>query len=133
MESEKRLNTAWLREMHKGELETYATLSGDLNSIHLDHAQAVKAGHPGIICHGMLSMTDIGNWLIYEMKGWRLVAYSCRFVAPMNVGTQLKVSGVFTEQITIKGIQVAIKIVAEDSEGEVKVTGRAVFQKLSTK
>ncbi|HAA46753.1 MAG: dehydratase [Halomonas sp. 54_146] len=132
MKRAERLNPAALRTMHQGELDSYAALSGDLNPIHGDHAQAVKAGHPGVICHGMLSMTDIGHWLIGEMKGRRLITISCRFVAPMSVGTRLTVSGVCTAQRTDDGDGIAVDgiavdFVAKETEGEIRVTGRAVF------
>lgn len=126
------LGPAWLREMQQDELHAYAALSGDHNPIHLDRDAARQAGHPDLICHGMLAMTDIGGWLTSAMAGWRLVDISCRFVAPMAVGTRLKVAGVCIEQLQSDGVpRVRIDFTAEDAGGVIRVTGRADFHRMS--
>jgi acyl dehydratase len=124
------LAPAWLRDMHQGELQAYAELSGDRNPIHLDRGQAILAGHPDLICHGMLAMTDIGGWLVRAMAGWQLQSLSCRFVAPMVVGTRLKVSGSCVERMQgDEPPQATVDFISKDAGGDVRVTGRAIFQK----
>ncbi|QTP56550.1 dehydratase [Billgrantia sulfidoxydans] len=124
------LRPARLREMDQAALRTYAALSGDLNPIHLDREQAIRAGHPGLICHGMLAMTDIGGWLTHAMAGWRLVDYACRFVAPMAVGTRLQVTACGGEPQQEDGlVRVGVELVARDAEGIIRVTGRADFER----
>ncbi|MGP9590405.1 MaoC/PaaZ C-terminal domain-containing protein [Halomonas sp. AOP13-D3-9] len=118
-----------LRKMNKETLHAYAELSGDKNPIHLDREQALLAGHSDIICHGMLSMTDIGGWLTRAMEGWQLVDIACRFVAPMAIGTRLKVAGVCIEQLQSGGVpRASVDFTAEDAGGVIRVTGRADFQ-----
>jgi acyl dehydratase len=125
-----RLPPTRLREMGQAELQAYAELSGDRNPIHLDREQAVLAGHPDLICHGMLAMTDIGGWLVRAMAGWQLVTLTTRFVAPMVVGTRLKVSASCeAHQQRGEAPRATLDIVAEDAGGVVRVKGRAIFQR----
>ncbi|MGJ7459464.1 MaoC family dehydratase [Halomonas sp. RA08-2] len=124
------LRPTWLREMDQAALQRYAELSGDRNPIHLDREQAVLAGHPDVICHGMVAMTDIGGWLTHTMAGWRLVTVTCRFVAPMAVDTRLRVSG--TCQASHQGVKTphaALDFTAADAEGNIRVRGQALFQR----
>ncbi|MBB3191960.1 MaoC family dehydratase [Halomonas cerina] len=124
------LGPTWLREMQREVLHAYAELSGDHNPIHLDREAAVQAGHPDLICHGMLAMTDIGGWLTRAMAGWQLEMFSCRFVAPMGVGTRLKVVGYRGAPHQAESVvRVGVDIVARDAEGVVRVTGRADFHR----
>jgi len=124
-----RLEPALLRDMHQDELRAYAELSGDSNLIHLNRAQATLAGHPDVICHGMLSMTDIGSWLTRAMTGWQLEAFSCRFVAPMSVGTRLSIAEVCPEEDEMNSCEITINFSAKDNKsGDVKVIGRAYFR-----
>lgn len=121
-----------LREMHQEALHAYAELSGDHNPIHLDREAARKVGHPDLICHGMLAMTDIGGWITRAMDGWQLGGIACRFVAPMAVGTRLKVAGFCIEQSQSDGVPRAIiDFTAEDAKGVIRVRGRADFLRTS--
>jgi acyl dehydratase len=125
-----RLPPTRLRAMGPAELQAYAELSGDRNPIHLDREQALLAGHPDLICHGMLAMTDIGGWLVRAMAGWQLVTLTTRFVAPMVVGTRLKVSASCEEhQQSGEAPRATVDVVAEDAGGVVRVKGRAIFQR----
>lgn len=124
------LGPAWLRQMQREALHAYAELSGDRNPIHLDREQAILAGHPDLICHGMLAMTDIGGWLTHAMAGWRLVDISCRFVAPMAVGTRLQVSGSCIERLQDdEAPRASVLFTAEDAGGNVRVRGQATFRR----
>lgn len=126
------LRPTWLREMNQAALRAYAELSGDRNPIHLDRERAIQAGHPDVICHGMLAMTDIAGWLTRAMAGWRLVDISCRFVAPMAVGTRLQVSGACIERLQDdEAPRASVIFTAENGGGDVKVKGQAVFEKSS--
>ncbi len=125
-----RLPPTRLREMGLAELQAYAELSGDRNPIHLDREQAILAGHPDLICHGMLAMTDIGGWLVRAMAGWQLVTLTTRFVAPMAVGTRLKVSASCeAHQQAGEPPRATVDFTAEDAGGVVRVKGRARFQR----
>lgn len=122
-----------LREMDQAVLRAYAELSGDLNPIHLAREQAIQAGHPDTICHGMLAMTDIGGWLTRVMPGWQLDGIACRFVAPMPVGTRLTVSAFCGEPRRERDIvRLGVEIEARDAEGITRVTGRADFHRSNT-
>lgn len=122
-----------LREMDQAALRAYAELSGDLNPIHLERDAARKAGHPDLICHGMLAMTDIGGWLTRAMAGWRLDGVACRFVAPMPVGTHLTVSASYGEpRRECDIVRLDVEVEARDAEGILRVTGRAEFHRPNT-
>lgn len=120
-----------LREMGPAELQAYAELSGDRNPIHLDREQAILAGHPDIICHGMLAMTDIGGWLTHAMVGWQLVTLTTRFVSPMAVGTRLTVTA-SCEEYCQEGERLCttVDFTAKDADGVARVRGQALFHRL---
>jgi len=109
-----------------------AELSGDRNPIHLDREQAILAGHPDVICHGMLSMTDIGSWLTHAMPDWQLESLTCRFVAPMAVGTRLQVVDACVEGLQgDETLRASVDFTAEDAGGVVRVKGHADFRRPS--
>jgi len=70
------------------DLERYATVSGDLNPIHLDSAAARAAGFEDTIAHGMLIMAlacrVVTDWC---HDSGAVVQYSARFVKPVVVKT----------------------------------------------
>lgn len=126
------LKPTWLREMQREALHAYAELSGDRNPIHLDREQARMAGHPDLICHGMLAMTDIGGWLTQAIGRWQLETFSCRFLAPMAIGTRLKVVSYCGEPHQEESVvRIVVDIVARDAEDVVRITGRAYFHRPS--
>ncbi|WP_273204611.1 MaoC/PaaZ C-terminal domain-containing protein [Marinobacter subterrani] len=126
-----RFQSPWLRYLDQRELEQYARVSCDHNPIHLEPEQALSAGYPDVICHGMLAMTDIGDWLTQVMAGWRMTDFSCRFPAPVPVRSRLRVSAIACvgDSPESNGQQARVSFIAEDQNGAMKVKGQATFRK----
>lgn len=125
-----RLESSWLRHLDQHELDRYARVSGDLNPIHLDREQALRAGHPDIICQGMLAMTDIGSWLTQMMPGWRLKTLSCRFLATVPVQSRLLVSASHVDGPELpQSAHATLNFTARDQNRTMKASGQAIFRK----
>lgn len=87
----------------RAELVRYAAASGDHNPIHWSDSQAGRAGLPGVIAHGMLSMglaaTALTEW---AGEGATVVEFGTRFTRPVLVpdtadGVELVVGGTVAE------------------------------------
>jgi len=88
--------------IEKVQLVQYAGASGDFNLIHTDEETAKKAGLPGVIAHGMISVGYIGQ-LLTKLAG------NSGFVSNLNV----KFSGmVFPGDI----VTCRAKVTAKDEE-----------------
>jgi len=67
-------------------IRKYAEASGDFNQIHIDPEYARKAGHPGVIAHGMWSVAQLAN-LVQRWAGTSFIRESrARFVGVMPAG-----------------------------------------------
>jgi acyl dehydratase len=81
-------------EMTHERVLAYADASGDHNPIHVDDEAARRAGLPGVIAHGMLSMGTLGTAATqWAGHADRIVELTCRFTRPVPVGDVLRVSG----------------------------------------
>jgi len=74
-------------------LERYARASGDLNPIHLSEEAALKAGLPGIIQHGMLTMAQMALPLSPYLGQGFVRHFDARFRGMLFIGEPLHVSG----------------------------------------
>ncbi|MFQ5967867.1 MAG: MaoC/PaaZ C-terminal domain-containing protein [Acidimicrobiia bacterium] len=76
------------------ELVRYAAATGDWNPIHWDHQSAVRAGLPGVICHGLLMAAWVIQGATRTVTGSvPLAACRIRFRAPLLPATQAAVEG----------------------------------------
>jgi len=94
----------------------YAHASGDHNPIHLDEDAALRAGLPGRIVHGMLTMGMFST----VASGWaegatNVVALRCRFRALVQVGDVIEISGTVSE-VAADVVTVAAEIVNQRGE-----------------
>jgi acyl dehydratase len=107
----------------RADLVRYAGASGDFNPIHWSDRIAAKAGLPGVIAHGMLTMALVGR----AVTGWAgdpaaVVEYGVRFTKPVVVpdddqGTEIEVSAV-------------VKDVAEDGLTRLDITATCQGEKV---
>ncbi len=72
----------------------YAAVSGDFNPLHLDPEVARLAGLPGVVLHGMCTL----SWLAEACVRWlddpgRLARISARFAKPVFPGDTLRLEG----------------------------------------
>ncbi len=72
--------------------QRYAAASGDHNPIHLDDAVAQAVGLPGVINHGLGTLSLVTGGLVAELCGGdvtRLEELACRFTAMVSPGDEL--------------------------------------------
>jgi acyl dehydratase len=103
-------------------VDRYADVSGDHNPIHLDENVAARAGLPGRIAHGMLTMGLLGT----TASGWaggagNIVSLRCRFSRPVPLGEELSFSGRVVE---VDGDRVTVEAEVVGRGGE-PALGRA--------
>jgi acyl dehydratase len=102
------------------QLKLYAEASTDPNPIHLDDQAAKKAGLPGVIAHGMITMAFMGEFLHAIRPGQvRILEISCRFRAMTFPGDVITVSG------SLNGQNVTME--TRNQKGELTATGSAVI------
>jgi acyl dehydratase len=115
----------------KEQLALYAEASGDPNPIHLDDEVARKAGLPGVIAHGMLTMAFMGEFLEQALealggdKNARVAEMSCRFKAMTFPGDVITVSGAARNA---RENEFECDLETRNQKGEVTATGHAVLR-----
>jgi acyl dehydratase len=100
------------------QIRRYAEASGDRNPIHLDEAFARKAGLPGVIAHGMLTMA-FANQLVTDWLGDRsfLKRLQGRFAGMVLPGDELTCSGAVTSKDEVSR-RVVISLTVTNQRGE---------------
>ncbi|MFN8232204.1 MAG: MaoC/PaaZ C-terminal domain-containing protein [Actinomycetota bacterium] len=82
------------RTVERGDLVTYAELSGDRNPLHQDDAAARAAGFDRVIAHGMFTMAHLAACLDRWLDGEGDVArLSAQFRSPVSVGETIVAGG----------------------------------------
>lgn len=108
------------------DLIRYAGASGDYNPIHTIDAEAERAGLPGIIQHGMLTMAELGRLFSPFLDHALLREFRIRFTGMVFLDDQLRlggtVSGVEEES---EGRRVGFAIAARNAEGREVAKGSA--------
>lgn len=79
------------RSASRSDLVRYAGASGDWNPIHWDHASAVDAGLPGVVCHGLLQSAWICQSVGRVAGGLRSARF--RFRKPLRPAVPVEVTG----------------------------------------
>ena len=105
----------------------YAGASGDFNPIHTVPELALKAGLPGTIAHGMMSMGLLGTYLTDWMgDGARLVKFGSRFAAMTFPGDSLTLTAKISRKYSGNGEPRAdLDLAVEKQGGVVTVKGWA--------
>ncbi len=82
------------QQISRRDLVAYAGVSGDLNPIHWDEAQARAVGLPGVVAHGMYSMA-VAARAVSGLAGGpgRIRRLRVRFPAPVLSGETLTIQG----------------------------------------
>ncbi|HXF35874.1 MAG TPA: MaoC/PaaZ C-terminal domain-containing protein [Actinomycetota bacterium] len=82
------------RTLGREDLVRYAEASGDRNPLHLDDEAARRAGFPGVIAHGMLTMGHLATCLTRWAGGAeRLERLAAPFRAPVLPGDTIVAGG----------------------------------------
>jgi 3-oxoacyl-[acyl-carrier protein] reductase len=83
----------WSRTISAGDVEEFATLSGDDNDLHMDGAYARRQGFSGRVVHGMLINAYISRVLGTELPGpgvlW--LGNTTRFLKPVYIDDRIDV------------------------------------------
>lgn len=108
------------------DIEKFAELSGDRNSIHLDESYAKGTRFHGCIAHGMLTSSLISNVIGNHLPGLGSIylGQSLQFVAPVFPGDTI------TARVTITSVRpdkpiVTLETVCTNQRGEAVVKGEA--------
>ena len=102
------------------QLRKYAEASGDPNPIHLSDEAAERAGLPGVIAHGMLTVATMGLLFSPYLEHGHVKFFRSRFSGMVFLGNVLRVGGraVRTEE-TAEGRLYAFEVYARREEDTV--------------
>lgn len=109
------------------QLKAYAESSLDSNPIHLDDEVAKRAGLPGVIAHGMLTMAFFGEFLhqtLAELEGGQIGEMSCRFKAMTFPGDVITLNGTVRSS---SESAVEIDVESRNQKGELTANGHATL------
>ena len=110
------------------QLRDFAQASGDLNPIHLDADVARAAGLPGVIAHGMLLASFIGERALRYAKeeaglpGARVMRIQTRFRAMVLLGDVISIGGSARGGSSEAPLLLSLEI--RNQKGEVTTSGR---------
>jgi acyl dehydratase len=112
------------------QLVKYAGASGDYYQIHYDKDFAIDNGLPGVIVHGWLTLSFLGQMLTDWLgEGGRLVKLNGSYRGMNKVHEDIICSGKVVKKYTEEGKNYArVEIWAENPQGEKTVTGTAVVK-----
>jgi acyl dehydratase len=127
-----------LAELHVGEslkeiqlgpvsridLIKYAGASGDFNPIHTIDEEAVKAGLPGIIAHGMWTMGNLAKLFTSYYEEGFIQDYSIRFKGMVFLNDVITLKATLVEK---KGNQLHFKAQAVNQHGNEVLKGEVLY------
>jgi acyl dehydratase len=102
----------------------YAGASGDFNPLHTDDDFAKAVGLDGVICHGMLIMGFVGQAITAWIPKKNLKRFGARFAGMTKPSNTVTVTGKITDKRIEAGENIiSCEVVAQDENGDVKITG----------
>jgi acyl dehydratase len=106
------------RTLRREDLVRYAEASGDRNPLHLDDEAARRAGFPGVIAHGMLTMGHLATCLTrWAGRPEALERLTAPFRAPVLPGDTI-VAGGRVRSLDVGGRRAVLEVwVAVEREG----------------
>ncbi|WP_458411985.1 MaoC family dehydratase [Schinkia sp. CFF1] len=118
------------REVTNQDIFDFATLTGDVNPIHLDDDFATNTIFKGRIAHGILTVGFISTLIGTILIGKNVIYLSqnCKFTAPVRVGDTLKVVGTVIDKRPDKKI-VTIQTNVYNQNDEMVLEGSALVMK----
>jgi acyl dehydratase len=114
-----------LPPISKIDLIKYAGASGDFNPIHLFEDDAEKAGLPGIIAHGMLTMGNLAKLFTPFFEFGFIQDYRIRFAYMVFIGDMLILKADLTDQAKDT---LTFKVAAENQHGKDVIKGTVKFK-----
>ncbi|MGY0488245.1 MaoC/PaaZ C-terminal domain-containing protein [Streptomyces sp. WG-D5] len=87
------MTTTLHKTVSRVQIAKYAAASGDFNPLHLDDEHARRAGMPGVIAHGMLTLGFVGQAVasLCDDDPERVASLSLRLKKPVLPGDEVVV------------------------------------------
>lgn len=107
------------------DLILFATVSGDINPLHLDEEFALQTPFKGRIAHGMLSGALISAAVACEMPGPGTVyiGQEMSFLRPVRLGDEIRIELEILEKLPKNRLKIATRVV--NQKGKKVVDGAA--------
>ncbi|MEM1046411.1 MAG: MaoC/PaaZ C-terminal domain-containing protein [Pseudomonadota bacterium] len=111
-------------------IAAYADASGDRNAIHLDDDAAQRAGLPGVIAHGMLTMALLGRYLTDLVPQENVQHFECRFVAMAFPGDRIACRGLVSDVQSSENDRrhLVLDLQAANQANQTLAAGRAIVE-----
>jgi 3-hydroxybutyryl-CoA dehydratase len=118
------------RKVTNQDILDFATLTGDVNPIHLDEDFAASTMFKDRIAHGILSVGFISTLIGTILPGKNVIYLSqnCKFTAPVRIGDTIKVVGKVIDKRPDKNI-LTIETNVYNQKDEMVIEGSAVVMK----
>lgn len=118
------------RKVTNQDILDFATLTGDVNPIHIDEDFASKTMFKGRIAHGILTVGFISTLLGTILPGKNVIYLSqnCKFTAPVRIGDTIKVVGKIIDKRPDKNI-LTIETNVYNHKDEMVLEGSAIVMK----
>lgn len=123
----------YMRKVTEQDILDFATLTHDVNPLHIDDEYASKTRFKGRIAHGMLSAGFISTLIGTILPGKNVIYLSqhCKFTAPVRIGDTLKVVGEVIDKRKDKKI-LTLQTNVYNQEGNMVIEGSAVVMKMDS-
>ena len=118
------LDEIQLDAVSRMDLIKYSGASGDFNPIHTIDDEAIKAGLPGIIAHGMWTMGNLAKIFTPHFEAGFIEDYSIRFKGMVFL------NDVITLRATLKGVgnnTLCFQVQAVNQHGKDVLKGEVVY------
>ena len=110
------------------DINSYASISGDHNPIHIDQGFARQVGLPDVIAHGMLVMSYLGQVLTNNIDQSSIKEYEVKFCSMTNIGDVLTCNGTITHMDqTEMGKLLKIELKVLDQDNDEKLIGESTI------
>jgi 3-hydroxybutyryl-CoA dehydratase len=98
------MEASYVRRVEETDIQTFATITGDTNPIHLDEVYASSTMFKGRIAHGALTASYISTVLgtILPGPGAIYISQSLNFRAPVRIGDEVRTTARVIELLPAK-------------------------------
>jgi acyl dehydratase len=116
-----------VEELGRAHIAQYAGAAGDFNSVHVDDEFArTKAGRPGVIAHGMLTMGLVGTFVQSIVAEGSVRNFGGRFLAPLSPGDTVTCSATVDAIVDLGAIRTMSMTLEAATAAGVVFRGNAV-------
>ena len=117
------------------DLVLFASVSGDVNPVHLDEEFAAATPFKGRIAHGMLSGALISAAIACELPGPGsiYIGQELSFLRPVRLGDELRIELEILEKLPKNRVRIATRVLNQEGKKAVDgvATGMAPTEKIS--